>query len=185
MAILRTVNWRLIGLGVFVLFGAGTRLIPYDADLKQQFPGWWNFMPIGAMALFGGVCFRNRLMSFVVPFAAMFISDVWIQRHLGMPLFYGWSMLAVYVGFAVYVSLGLWVRRHRHVVTIIGASIVGSVQFFLVTNFMTWVDYDFYPKTAAGLWDCYLAAIPFFRGTLLGDLAYVGVFFGGLAVAQW
>ncbi|MEK6651272.1 MAG: DUF6580 family putative transport protein, partial [Bacteroidota bacterium] len=32
-----------------------------------------------------------------------------------------------------------------------------------------------YPKTAAGLLECYVAAIPFFRNTLLGDLAYVAI----------
>jgi len=35
-----------------------------------------------------------------------------------------------------------------------------------------------YPKTWDGLVACYVLAIPFFRLTLIGDLVFIGVFFG-------
>jgi hypothetical protein len=34
-----------------------------------------------------------------------------------------------------------------------------------------------YPKTLAGLMTCYAMAIPFFRGTLAGDLVFTAVLF--------
>jgi hypothetical protein len=42
-----------------------------------------------------------------------------------------------------------------------------------------------YPKTGAGLAECFLAAIPFFHYTLLGDLFYVGVLFGAFELAKF
>jgi hypothetical protein len=38
-----------------------------------------------------------------------------------------------------------------------------------------------YPKTAAGLWQCYVAAIPFFRNEFIGNFAYTALLFGGYA----
>ncbi|MGQ2869999.1 DUF6580 family putative transport protein, partial [Leptospira santarosai] len=34
------------------------------------------------------------------------------------------------------------------------------------------------PKTSEGLLTCYIAAIPYFGGTLLGDLIYTSILFG-------
>lgn len=43
---------------------------------------------------------------------------------------------------------------------------------------------SFYPKTGAGLIECYVAAIPFFKNTLLSDLFYTALLFGGLALVE-
>ena len=39
-----------------------------------------------------------------------------------------------------------------------------------------------YPHTLAGLEACYIAALPFFGYTLLGNLAFSAAFFGGEAL---
>lgn len=52
---------------------------------------------------------------------------------------------------------------------------LASLWFFLVSNFGVWLYW--YPNTLQGLLSCYLAALPFYRNTLLGDL-----FFGSLFV---
>jgi hypothetical protein len=36
-----------------------------------------------------------------------------------------------------------------------------------------------YPLTGAGLSQCYVAALPFLEKTMLGDLVWTGVLFGG------
>jgi hypothetical protein len=58
------------------------------------------------------------------------------------------------------------------------------VLFFVVTNFGVWAFTDMYPRTGDGLTACFIAAIPFFRNTLAGDLFYAAVLFGGLAWAE-
>jgi hypothetical protein len=70
------------------------------------------------------------------------------------------------------------------VLRIAGAALASSVVFFVVTNFGVWVFGSRYPKTAAGLLACYVAAIPFFQNTLAGDALYTAVLFGGFAVAE-
>jgi len=143
-----------------VLFAALSRLLPHPP----------NVAPITALALFGGVYFGRRL-AFVVPLLAMFLSDLLIGLHGGM--------LWVYASFAAIVCIGFWLRRHPGVMTTVGASMAGSVLFFVLTNFGMWVMPEgLYPHTPAGLAECYTAAIPFFRNTLLGDLAYCGLLFG-------
>jgi hypothetical protein len=62
---------------------------------------------------------------------------------------------------------------------IVGATLIGLLVFFLVTNFAVWWMFNTYPKTWEGLVACYVAAIPFVRNQLMGDTFYVVVLFGG------
>jgi hypothetical protein len=41
-----------------------------------------------------------------------------------------------------------------------------------------------YSRTLSGLMNCYIAGVPFFRGTLVGDLVYSAVLFGGFALLE-
>lgn len=146
----------------FILSGVILRLIPHPA----------NFAPIAALALFGGV-YLNKKYALGIPILAMLISDFIIG-------FYSpWVMFSVYGCFFVMGLLGLWLRNHKKVVFIFGASLAGSVLFFLVTNFAVWaIPHSLYPHTLQGLFYSYIMGLPFFKNTLLGDLFYVGAMFG-------
>ena len=61
---------------------------------------------------------------------------------------------------------------------LIFASVTASVSFFVITNFGVWALGTLYPKTPAGLLSSYIAAIPFFQYSLIGDLFFVGLMFG-------
>ncbi len=146
------------------------------AALSRMLPHPPNVTAITAMALFGGV-YLDRKHTFIVPLAAMLISDYFIGFYRGMEWVYG-SFIAI--GF-----IGLWLRSHRSIATTMGASVAGSLLFFIVTNFGVWISSQVtYPHTLAGLIECYVAAIPFFRNTVIGDLAYVGVMFGLFELAR-
>jgi hypothetical protein len=60
-------------------------------------------------------------------------------------------------------------------------SLLGSVLFFLVTNFGTWLGSSMYPQTGAGLMAAYVAGLPFFQWTVLGTLFYSTLLFGSFA----
>jgi hypothetical protein len=147
------------------------------AALLRMAPHPWNFTPIGGMALFSGAMFRNRALAFAVPFATLFLSDLWIGLHS--------LMWAVYGSFALSVLMGMWLRRRRHLLPIAGATLAGAVLFFVITNWAVWLSGMTYPKTFAGLIACYVAAIPYFGNTLASDAFYVSVLFGGLALLEW
>ena len=61
--------------------------------------------------------------------------------------------------------------------SIAGVTFLASVQFFIITNLGVWMMMPLYPHTTAGLLQCYLAAIPFFQYTLIGDLVFTPVLF--------
>lgn len=143
-----------------ILFAAFARLIPHPP----------NFTPVAAMALFGGAYFNKKWMAFFIPLTAMFLSDLVIGFHSGM-----W---AVYLSLILIAGIGMLFIRQRKIGNIILASVISSVLFFIITNFAVWTAGIYYPKTLSGLAVCYIAAIPFFHYTLLGDLFFVGVMFG-------
>lgn len=138
-------------------------------------PLWPNFAPIAALALFSGV-YLKRQAAIVVPLAAMIASDLLIGLH--SLILFTWGCF-VLVGI-----IGWWVRKNKNMMTVIGGSLAGSVLFYLVTNFAVWLFTPLYAKDLGGLMQSYIMAIPFFRNTLLGDLFFVGVFFGVYELAM-
>lgn len=167
-------NTRFFTLVGIVLAAAAMRLIPHPL----------NFTPMAAMALFGGAHFANKKAAFAVPLAAMYLSDLFLGFFVYDSGWFHGSMPFVYASFAMTVCLGLWVRRRRSPLRIGGAALLGSVLFFVVTNFGVWLSGSLYPMTVDGLVACYVAAIPFFRHTLAGDAVYTVALFGGFALAQ-
>lgn len=167
-------NTRFFTLLGIILSAAAMRLVPHPP----------NVTPIGAMALFAGAYFATRKTALLVPLAAMYLSDVALGcfvYHFGL---FHWFMPFVYASFVIMVFLGLLIRCRLTPLTVGGAALAGSVQFFIITNFGVWLVSDLYPKTAAGLVNCYVAAIPFFRNMLVGNAFYTLVLFGGFALAQ-
>jgi hypothetical protein len=165
---------RFIVLTVMVLAAAMTRLVPHPPNLT----------PIGAMALFGGACFVNRKAAYLVPMAAMLLSDA----VLGFSRYGLWNLLAiqpvVYACILAYTVIGQLIHDRRSVWQVGGAALAGSFLFFVVTNFASWVAWHLYPMTAAGLAECYWKGIPYFRNTLAGDAAFTTILFSGLAILE-
>jgi len=149
-----------------IVIAAALRIAPHP----------WNFTPVGAMALFSGAMIRNRRLAFLFPLLALFAGDIFIGFHKLMPV--------VYASFLISVAIGFWLRRRRSVARIGAATLFGSIQFFLVTNFAVWAFGLTYPHTSTGLLACYAAGIPFFWNTLAGDAVYSAVLFGGFALAE-
>lgn len=138
-----------------------------------------NFAPIAAMALFSGTYFLDRKKALIIPFVAMLISDAFIGFY--NPL----VMVSVYLCFTVSVLIGFYIKKNKTLTNVIGGSLLSSVIFYLVTNFAVWGFGSWYPFTASGLIQSYIMAIPFFKWTLLGDLFYVTVMFGGYELVNY
>lgn len=147
---------------VFVLVGMMARIIPHSP----------NFTPIAAMALFGGA-YLGKKQAFILPIAAMVLSDLIIGFD-SIPM-----RATVYGSFIIMTFIGIGLKKHKRIGYIVGASLFSSILFFTATNFMVWAEGSLYTKNLAGLLESYTFAIPFFRNTLLGDLFYSGIFFGG------
>jgi hypothetical protein len=61
---------------------------------------------------------------------------------------------------------------------------VPATAFYVATNFAVWAFTGLYEKTLAGLAQCYLAAVPFYRTMLAGDVFFLIVLGGCLAIAR-
>ena len=60
---------------------------------------------------------------------------------------------------------------------------LASAQFYLVTNFGAWLALpEYYSRTLAGLLECYVNGLPFYRDTIIGDVCFAAVFFGAYAL---
>jgi hypothetical protein len=149
-------------------------LVILVAILLRLLPHLPNFTPIAAMALFGGV-YLNKKLAFIIPLAAMFMSDIFLGFHQTMPYVYGSFILAGVIG--------LWLKNHKSAKNVICASLISSILFFLITNFGVWAA-GWYPKNLSGLFESYVMGIPFFKNTVFGDLVYTGLFFGGYELIQ-
>lgn len=154
--------------------------------------GWLeapNFKPVGALALFAGFYFRRLWMAWAAVAAMMLASD-WSLGFYERPL-----LLSVYGSLALASLLGAAVQRsgRRQGVSRWGtwgrftaASLMTSTLFYLVTNGVVWAQGNWYPSTAQGMVECYLAGLPFFRATLCSDLLFSQILLGGYAwAAGW
>jgi hypothetical protein len=146
------------------------------ALITRFMPHLPNVSPIMAIALFGGFYFEDKRWSLLIPLSVMFISDLYLGLHT--------SMITVYLSVMIGVLIGTKLSKSKNPIKIGGASIVNSIIFFILTNFSVWLFDGIYALNFAGLADCYVMAIPFFRNALLGDLAYVSVLFGTYYMIQ-
>ena len=151
--------------------------------LSRLIPHMHNFTPIGAIALFSGAYILSKRLSFLLPLGILLFSDILLELVHGTGFYR--DMVFVYGSFAVVVTIGYLLRGREQRQTIMVASLCSSLIFFFITNFGTWLMYDLYPKTGSGLLACYIAGIPFFKGTVMGDLFYSLILFGSYALAKW
>jgi len=152
--------------------------------LLRLVPHPWNFTPSYAMEIFSGARLRSW-HAFAIPIAIRLATDLLllpIQGLVASPSFYLSFLPFAYLGVVVNVLLGMTLRGTQSPWRIGAVAILASEQFFLITNFGTWLGSDLYPHTMQGLMQCYAMGIPFFGGTLVSSLAYSGVLFGAHAL---
>jgi hypothetical protein len=140
---------------LLIVVAAFVRLIPHVP----------NATPLAAVALFGGANLPAP-WSFVVPLAAMVASDAVIGFD-NVP-----TTVAIYASFLIMVLFGWWLRENRGPWRVLGVTLASSVLFYLVTNAAVWKFSGMYAQNLDGLMLSYLYAIPFFRHTIMGDMAY-------------
>lgn len=165
------IGWSLLAIGVIAVVAMLGR------GLSEALP---NVAPIAAAALLAGYVVGRRLgrplLAMAVPMLAMLISDVlWFGTYeLGV-------MATVYAAFLACALLGRFMKRASWW-RVGGLSLIGSGLFFVSTNLAVWAFTPWYPQTAAGLAACFTAALPFLKYTVLGDLFFAGMMFGGYAI---
>lgn len=162
-----------------ILLAAFSRVIPHIP----------NFSPLGAIALFGAAHFARKEWAFIVPLLATWLSDLFINNVIYASYYpeFTWFYDGFYWQYGSYILIalaGLLILRKVNFPRIVGGVATSTLIFFIVTNFGCWLGSTLYPQNMQGLAACYIAGIPFIKGTLLGDAFYSAILFGSYYFAQ-
>ncbi len=146
-----------------------------------------NFAPLMALALCGGL-FLPRVWAWVIPLAALLISDFILDLHYGVP-FLTWMGGSVYACYAVMIMAGIGLRRNPRLPLVFGAALLSSLLFYGVTDTVAWAADPGYAKDAAGWFQALTTGLPgypptwtFFRNSAASDLLFTGLYIGAMAL---
>ena len=141
---------------------------------------WSGFSPFIAIALFSGFIMKERNMSFLLPLLALFISDaiihiLYLNNQFDFAGFYTgqWKNYLLLLA----VTLIGWLVKGKNYPSLLGGVIAGPLVYFLVSNFLVWqaTTEAVYAKSFGGLMNCYEAALPFYRNSLIATLLFLPV----------
>jgi len=158
----------LIVIAALIGLDFAVRLAPHAPD----------FTPVAATALFAASVLRLRALAVLVPIAGLLLGDLVLGAYDVR------IMIAVYAALALPACAGAASSQLRRPLWILPMLVSSSLIFFLLTNFAVWAFSPMYPADAAGLVQCYVAALPFLRNMLTGDLFWGLVLFGGYWLLQ-
>ena len=144
---------------LFAAIGIFSRLAPHPL----------NFSPVAAIALFAGA-YLSTVSGVLLVSVMLLVTDLILGLHFTMPFTWASFFLVMWIGRPLSGPL-----RPR---AIAARALAGSALFFLITNFGVFVEGSLYPRSWAGLVECFRMAVPFYRNTIAGDLLYAIVFFG-------
>ena len=154
------------------------RLIPVEYRLP-------NFTPMGAIALFSGAFIFQKRLSLALPLIILLVTDVILQLggqqgfYLLMPWVYGTFFLITLLGRLIQKLQ----RGYSSIVFTMVAPLFSSFLFFFITNFGVWIMGTGHSGSSLVL--CYVDAIPFYKGTVLGDVFYSVLLFLSFSVIRW
>ncbi|NJL11697.1 MAG: hypothetical protein HC913_00840 [Microscillaceae bacterium] len=159
------------------------------AAFSRIIPHMPNFSPLGAIGLFGAAHFDKKWKAFLIPIAATWLSDLFINNVIYAQYYpqFTWFYEGFYWQYGSYLLItfaGLIIFNKISVSKVLLGGLASTTIFFTVSNFGCWLGSTFYPQNFTGLTACYVAGIPFLTGTLLGDLFYSVVLFGGYYLLQ-
>ncbi len=183
---------RFLPIAAMILAPALVRLMPYilgalgQQDIHDVAGFLRNYSPVHALFLFGAARFAERRWAYLVPLAAMLISDVGIGLLTGDLRYSIYPTLpVVYGAYILFAWIGTQLRDRQSALAIAGTALACECAFFIVTNFAEWLSpSSAYPLTFAGLVQCFTLAIPFFNTRLISMAVYAPVLFGGMAFIE-
>jgi hypothetical protein len=142
----------------------------------------WHATPLAAVALAAGFLFANPLVAASVPVAALALSNVLLPGYgsLGVAaVVYAATAWPVLLG-----TCGILGRDRPRWLAVVGGSLATSLVFFVSTNLAHWAFTADYAHTMAGLGECFVAALPFYRWMPVGDAAWTVATFGLIVAAR-
>jgi hypothetical protein len=127
-----------------------------------------NFTPIISFAIMGSWLFQNQMKTIILTFIIMVTSDLILGFYEN--IFYVYAAL-------LFIILSFAKNKKYNYQNLILKGFLGSLIFFVLTNFCVWIFEDIYPKTLSGIFSCFIYAIPFFKNTLISTVMFNYIIF--------
>ena len=158
-------------------------LIVVIVSFLRLIPHIHNFSPIIALAIFGVFHYKNKSFSYFIPLLSVWFSDLILNNFIyaltdNFSFFYDgfyWQYLAYII--IIFISYN-YKNRKINIPNIFYLALSSSLIFFIISNFGVWLSSGMYTNDINGLFSCYIAAIPFYKGTLFGTFFYTPILFG-------
>jgi len=172
-----------------IIIAAGLILL---AALSRLLPHPPNFAPIASLGIFGGAVVANKKYALILPLGALLLSDILFELFTDTKGFYDISQTFVY-GAVILITLLATQIKKVNTINILLACFWSGAIFYILSNFGVWLNGSLYPKTFAGLLQCYAAAIPFYKNELFGNfilnifmsnIFFSAVLFGAYALVR-
>jgi len=176
---LQKINTRTIVVILMIVAAAAFRLISFENKFLS------NFTPLGAMAIFGGVYFTDKWKAYLVVLLSFVVSDIIID-YLRTSQWTLWSNDTTWycLCFLLIVFVGTFIKKIN--VTSVLLVLLAPVAIHWLIMDLPWIysSAGLYPKTLAGYGASLMAAIPFEKNMLYGDIVFGAILFGGFEFVQ-
>ncbi len=154
---------------LLILVAVLSRLVPH--------PDWLNFTAVGGALLYFGA--RRSWREMLAPLAALMATDYLLTvfsyhypfRVEAYITTWAWYIMAMALGHILLHAKTTFVRTAS-------AIVLGPTSFFVVSNYAVWAGSSMYPHSLAGLGECFVAALPFYRNDLVSTAIVAGLAFG-------
>lgn len=172
-----------------ILHTSTIMLLIFLVAFSRLIPHMLNLSPLGAISLFGAAHFKKRWQAFLIPILAVWLSDLCINNIIYSQFYrtFTWFYQGFFWQYGSYLLItlgGMLILKKINIQRLLMASMFSSCVFYFVTNFGFWFGNSFYMQNLSGLLTCYIAGIPFIKGTLLGDVFYSAAMFGSFYLLQ-
>jgi hypothetical protein len=169
----------------WVLFLMVIAAVTYRFVQPGEQASWANFTPVGAIAMFAGTYFKNKFKAYLVPLSVLLLSDLLLTYTFTgqWNLFYeGFTM--VYLSFAFMVFIGSLIRKVS-IHTVLLGSLASVLVHWLLTDIQPWLYGTMYSKDLTGYIHALIAAIPFEKNLLIGNLVFGAILYGVFELAKY
>lgn len=155
----------------FIAIGILGRIIPHPPNLT----------PLISLVMISSLFFEKKTLLLGVV-SIQCITDLILSYQQDYPLLGYWSIFSYTGILAITQMLFIFRKKTRpikkiSIFTLYPLTLTFSLFFWIWTNFGVWLSTTLYPKTFMGFVACYMAAIPFLKNQLVGDLLWISVIF--------
>ena len=156
-------NVQFLGVFLWIIIGVVGRLIVHIPDVT----------PLTSLCLLAPTVFSKR-QSFLIMLIILLLSDLCLHFLFHYSAFGSWTLFTYSAWFGV-IFVGFLLAKKLTLFRALYFTFFASLAFWIWTNFGTWATTTLYSHDLHGLMNCYIAALPFLRNSIVGSCVWTGV----------